>query len=242
MPLQTMSYWNALMVSGSCVFSASSPPCGMLNGLWLKSTCPVSSFSSNIGKSVIQQNRNAPFSDQAEFLAEPGAHRAGEFRRHVLLAGGEEHRVAGVQAAARHGSPRRAPVPGCARSAPSGRRRRKRCSPARPAPSAFAQSFSLSKKLRGCEPRPAPGSRARSRRTPRSARTARTRSRHTAASRRRSAADCAGPACRCRIPASPCRRGCAGRAAGVTARPSANSSNTPAITGSIVANTSSCVT
>ena len=50
------------MVSGSCVFSASSPPCGMLNGLWLKSTCPVSSFSSNIGKSVIQQNRNAPVS------------------------------------------------------------------------------------------------------------------------------------------------------------------------------------
>ena len=61
-PLHTMSYWNALMVSGSCAFSASSPPCGMLNGLWLKSTCPVSSFSSNIGKSVIQQKRNAPFS------------------------------------------------------------------------------------------------------------------------------------------------------------------------------------
>ena len=93
-PLHTMSYWNALMVSGSCVFSASSPPCGMLNGLWLKSTCPVSSFSSYIGKSVIQQKRNAPFSHQAEFLGQPGAHRAGEFRRRLDLAGDEEHRVA----------------------------------------------------------------------------------------------------------------------------------------------------
>ena len=50
------------MVSGSWVFSASSPPCGMLNGLWLKSICPVSSFNSYIGKSVTQQNRKAPFS------------------------------------------------------------------------------------------------------------------------------------------------------------------------------------
>ncbi len=44
------------------MFSASSPPCGMLNGLWLKSISPVSSFSSYIGKSVIQQKRNASFS------------------------------------------------------------------------------------------------------------------------------------------------------------------------------------
>ena len=31
---QTMSYWKALMVSGSCVSSALSPPCGMEKGLW----------------------------------------------------------------------------------------------------------------------------------------------------------------------------------------------------------------
>ena len=47
------------MVSGSCVFSASSPPCGIENGLWLKSILPVSSFCSYIGKSTIQQNRYA---------------------------------------------------------------------------------------------------------------------------------------------------------------------------------------
>ena len=78
-----MSYWNALMVSGSCVFSASSPPCGMLNGLWLKSIWPVSSFSSYIGKSVIQQKRNAPVSTEAQFLGQPRAHRAGELWRAV---------------------------------------------------------------------------------------------------------------------------------------------------------------
>ena len=35
-PLQTMSYWKALIVNGSLVFSASNPPCGIENGLWLK--------------------------------------------------------------------------------------------------------------------------------------------------------------------------------------------------------------
>jgi hypothetical protein len=40
-------------------FSASSPPCGMEKGLWLKSICFVSSFSSYIGKSTIQQKRNS---------------------------------------------------------------------------------------------------------------------------------------------------------------------------------------
>ena len=108
-PLQTMSYWNALMVSGSCPFSASMPPCGMLNGLWLKSICPVSSFSSYIGKSVIQQKRNAFFSLRFSSSAEARAHRAGEFRRGVLLAGDEEHRVAGLHAAGRTASPRPAP-------------------------------------------------------------------------------------------------------------------------------------
>ncbi len=98
MPLQTMSYWNALMVSGSCVFSASSPPCGMLNGLWLKSIRPVSSFSSYIGKSVTQQKRNAPF-PSAQLVGQPRAHEAGELRRRVLLAADEEHRIARLQPA-----------------------------------------------------------------------------------------------------------------------------------------------
>src|SRR5213594_4463685 len=58
-PLHTMSYWSALIVSGSCVSSAARPPCGIENGLWLNSIFPVSSFSSYIGKSVTQQKRNA---------------------------------------------------------------------------------------------------------------------------------------------------------------------------------------
>src|SRR5580704_3493238 len=32
-PLHTMSYWNALIDNGSLPFSASSPPCGIENGL-----------------------------------------------------------------------------------------------------------------------------------------------------------------------------------------------------------------
>src|SRR4051812_31776744 len=49
-----MSYWNALMVSGSCVCSASSPPCGIENGLCEKSTFLSSSLYSYIGNSTIQ--------------------------------------------------------------------------------------------------------------------------------------------------------------------------------------------
>ena len=45
-PLQTMSYWNALMSSGSLLFSASMPPCGIENGLWAKSIVFSSSFHS----------------------------------------------------------------------------------------------------------------------------------------------------------------------------------------------------
>ena len=59
MPLQTMSYCQARMFSGSCVSSASSPPCGIENGLWQKSICSVSSSHSYIGKSTIQQNAEA---------------------------------------------------------------------------------------------------------------------------------------------------------------------------------------
>ncbi len=41
------------MVRGSCSFKAFNPPCGILNGLCIKSSLP-SLFSSYIGKSVIQ--------------------------------------------------------------------------------------------------------------------------------------------------------------------------------------------
>ena len=55
-PLHTRSYCHALMVSGSCVSSASKPPCGIENGLCENSTLPVVSSNSYIGKSTIQQN------------------------------------------------------------------------------------------------------------------------------------------------------------------------------------------
>src|SRR3546814_17349596 len=87
-PLQTMSYWNALISSGSCPFSASRPPWGIENGLWLNSIFPVLSSSSYIGKSVIQQKRNVAFSSRyssrpirssglpASFAAAPGLSEA----------------------------------------------------------------------------------------------------------------------------------------------------------------------
>ena len=87
------------MVSGSWVFRASSSPAGMLKGLWLKSILPVSSFSSYIGKSTIQQKPEGVLLDEAEFVAEAGADGAGEFGGFVLFAGGEEDGVAGLQAA-----------------------------------------------------------------------------------------------------------------------------------------------
>ena len=181
MPLQTMSYWNALMVSGSCVFSASRPPCGMLNGLWLKSICPVSSFSSYIGKSVIQQKRNAPFSIRPSSSAEPRAHQAGEFRRLVLLAGGEEHRVAGLSphaariASARSGSRLRAIGPFGAVGVVDDVAQAAGALGPSPIRSACRRSCA------GGRPRRAPGSPAPPRPMRRSARTGRSRSRRNAA-------------------------------------------------------------
>ena len=64
-PLHTMSYWKALIVSGSCVSSASSSPCGIENGLWLKTIFFASSSHSYMGKSVIQQKRKAFFSTRS---------------------------------------------------------------------------------------------------------------------------------------------------------------------------------
>src|SRR2546426_7266010 len=70
-PLQTMSYWYALIVSGSAPSSASSPPCGIENGLWLNSIRFVSSFSSYIGKSVTQQKWKARSEEHTSELQSP---------------------------------------------------------------------------------------------------------------------------------------------------------------------------
>src|SRR4029450_4130885 len=61
-PLQTMSYWIALMdkivarSAGSSARKSSTAMFGMENGLWEKSILFSSSFHSYIGKSTIQQN------------------------------------------------------------------------------------------------------------------------------------------------------------------------------------------
>src|ERR1051325_8614941 len=61
-PLQTMSYWIALMASslsrsaaGSSLRNSSTSMFGIENGLWEKSIFFSSSFHSYIGKSTIQQ-------------------------------------------------------------------------------------------------------------------------------------------------------------------------------------------
>src|SRR5262249_50327458 len=61
-PLQTMSYWIALMdkivsrSAGSSARKSSTAMFGMENGLWEKSILFSSSFHSYMGKSTIQQN------------------------------------------------------------------------------------------------------------------------------------------------------------------------------------------
>src|SRR6266850_931636 len=69
-----MSYWNALTVSGSCVCSASRPPCGIENGLCEKSTFLSSSLYSYIGKSTIQASSNRSLS--IRFNSSPSLVRA----------------------------------------------------------------------------------------------------------------------------------------------------------------------
>ena len=180
-PLQTMSYWNALMVSGSCVFSASSPPCGMLNGLWLKSICPVSSFSSYIGKSVIQQKRNAPFSHQAEFRRRAAcAPRRRISPPSSALPAAKNTASPGVQAAG--GADRLGAVRlQVARDRPLRRRpRRRRCSRGRRRPRPAPSRSACRRSCAAAPPRPAPGSRAPRRPRRRCARTGRSPSRRSA--------------------------------------------------------------
>ena len=89
-----MSYWNALIESGSWVSSASSPPCGIEKGLWEKSIFFSSSFHSYIGKSTIQQNSNTSFFETPRSLPMRMRARAREPRRPGGLVAGEEHGVA----------------------------------------------------------------------------------------------------------------------------------------------------
>ena len=90
------------MSSGSLVFSASSSPCGIENGLCEKSTCFVSSFHSNIGKSTIQQNSKR--SSSTSFRSVPTLVRAGagELGEDLGVAGDEEGGVALPQAQLAH--------------------------------------------------------------------------------------------------------------------------------------------
>ena len=86
------------MASGSCVSSASSSPCGIENGLWLKST-PLQLL-------VIFEHREvddpaeleAAFLDQPQFLGNASTRCAGQFRGVLLLAGGKEQSVIFAQA------------------------------------------------------------------------------------------------------------------------------------------------
>ena len=196
------------MVSGSCVSSASSPPCGIENGLWLNSICSVSSSRSNIGKSTIQQKRNSSSARSgpapAPILVRA---RAGELRRRRLLVADEEHRVAVAQ---RRSAPcsraSRARVEELGDRALGRRPRRRRCSrgPARPrrAPSRSACRRSCAAARR----RRAPGWRA----PPPPASTAPAKTLEAGAAEDLAdvgdeRAGCADRACRCRISASPRR-------------------------------------
>ena len=65
--MHTKSYWYANISNGSLFSNDSSPPCGIENGLWLKSIVP-SSDNSYIGKSTIKQNLYTPFSIKSNLL------------------------------------------------------------------------------------------------------------------------------------------------------------------------------
>ena len=99
-PLQTMSYCQARMSSGSCVSSASRPPCGMENGLCENSILP--------GLLVLLEHREVddPAEPEDALLEVPGAlggldaDRAHDLRDLVELARAEEDRGAGLGAQA----------------------------------------------------------------------------------------------------------------------------------------------
>ena len=78
--------------------SAFRPPCGMENGLWEKSIFFSSSFHSYIGKSTIQASAN--WSSLTSFSSVPilRARLASEPVELLRVAGGEEHRIADLEA------------------------------------------------------------------------------------------------------------------------------------------------
>ena len=81
------------MSSGSLFSSASISPCGIENGLWLKSTFLASSSYSNIGKSTIQQKSKRSCGIRPSVLAHAGARGTGQLGGVLFLAGGEEQPV-----------------------------------------------------------------------------------------------------------------------------------------------------
>ena len=123
-PLQTMSYCQARMSSGSLVSSASIPPCGIEKGLWLKSIFFWSSLYSNIGKSTIQQKRNASFSIRSRLSATRVRAAPASLAASASLAGGEEDAVVGTEAQLRR---RSCPCPRCRGSWRSARPIRRPC-------------------------------------------------------------------------------------------------------------------
>ena len=234
------------MVSGSCVSSASSPPCGIENGLWLKSIFfgrprPTrTSGSRRSSRTEARPRRSGPAPGRPRCAPAPA-----NFADRVGLAGDEEHRVA---VARRRSAPsslaRRSPRSGTWRSGPSAappssddvaQARRPR-----PAPS----EFSLSKKLA----RLAAALGARIARTTPPAATCSANALKSEPAKTLGDVDdpqrvaqvgLVGAVLQHRLADT----GCAGTAT-VTVRGSrrcANSSNTPASTGSMAANTSSCV-
>src|SRR5512145_426334 len=241
-PLQTMSYWNALIVSGSRVSSASSPPCGIENGLWLNSILPVSGFNSYIGKSTIQQNLYSSLAMRSISSA--------SLRRAVPA----NFAAAAAFWSATKNTASPSPTPATARSRSSREESRnlaigpfapppsKTTYPRPGAPSPRAQSFSLSKKLRGRAAAPGAGM---ARTTPPLA----TRLANTP--KLEPANDSLASATTSGLRKSGLSEpylsiassyGMRGNGGLVTARPPPNSSNTPASTGSIAAKTSSWVT
>ena len=217
---------------------------GIENGLWEKSIFFSSSFHSYIGKSTIQQNSKRSLAIRPS--SSPTLVRAGPANLHELLrlAGDEEHRVADAEpeligdllrcAPARcswRAGPRRPPRP-----------RARRCSRAPAGPRA-APRRSCGRRTRGCRPS-APGSPRPRPWDPAAIMPAKTLKPEP---RKASVTFCISIGLRRSGLSVPYfahrrrRRGCSGNF-GVTGLPSANSSNTPRITGSTASNTSSWVT
>ncbi len=180
--------------------------------------------------------------DEAELVAEARPRLAGERGEDLGHAADEEHGVAVVErklGADRSGALGPEIVGDRAGAL---RRRGRRCSRARAGPRPAPRN-SCGRRRRGCRPRaPEWPRRARWRRTRSAPRRRGSPSRGTHRSRPPCASDCADRACRCRSARSPRHRECAGTAASSRRGRGRIPRTRPPSTGSIAANTSSCVT